>query len=169
MRGRPWAVLIAGVLLLFVGGGIEAEASPRGESNKEASVVWYLDPDTYPIGLWWPPPPEETTPERYGELKEAGFTFFIGGNGLINMPINQRVLELAEANGLTVVVSDSRYTHRDPEQVDPAQLRSELAAAYETYRQSPAFGGFHLFDEPRAQQFAQLRALRDAFDDVAKK
>ena len=46
-----------------------------------------LTGEEYPIGIWGPPPPEEmTTAEesitRYEQIKNAGFNFVIGGNGV---------------------------------------------------------------------------------------
>ena len=54
----------------------------------------------YPIGLWWPPPPERTTAYRYQQIREAGFNFVIGGNGVSNDAENTQALEAASANGL---------------------------------------------------------------------
>jgi hypothetical protein len=62
----------------------------------------------FPIGLWWPLPPEMTTAARYEQIRQAGFNFVIGGNGVVNNTTNPSALRAAAANGLRFVLTDSR-------------------------------------------------------------
>ena len=62
----------------------------------------------FPIGVWWPPPPEMTTTARYEQIRQAGFNFVIGGNGVVNDTTNSSALRAAAANGLRFVLTDSR-------------------------------------------------------------
>lgn len=79
-----------------------------------------LDPDgPYPIAAWWPPPPvpntnpapEAETARRYEELAGANFNAAIGGNGVGNDRANRLALDACEANGLRLVLADSRLSN----------------------------------------------------------
>ena len=60
----------------------------------------------YPIGIWGPPPPEETTSARYKQIKDAGFNFVIGGNGVTTDRQNPAALDAAAANNLGFLLVD---------------------------------------------------------------
>ncbi|GIL28046.1 hypothetical protein [Actinocatenispora comari] len=126
----------------------------------------------FPIGVFWPPPPTFTTPERYAEIADAGFTFLLNGNYLWDATGITYALRLAEQAGLKMLVTG------DPLEVvtagnfwiagDPSGNRPQLSvddatvvlrAVLNTYRKYPAFAGLDLVDDPAANRFTTLAAL----------
>ncbi len=83
-------------------------ASERASDAQTSSLVEpeILTSGVYPIGIWGPPPPEETTPERYKQIKDAGFNFVIGGNGVVTDRHNPAALDVAAANNLGFLLVD---------------------------------------------------------------
>jgi hypothetical protein len=79
-----------------------------GAESAFGATAEILADGRFPIGLWWPPPPEMTTAARYEQIKQAGFNFVIGGNGVVNHTTNHSALRAAAANGLRFVLTDSR-------------------------------------------------------------
>jgi hypothetical protein len=77
----------------------DAQTEPSGEPE-------ILTSGEYPIGIWGPPPPEETSPDRYKQIKDAGFNFVIGGNGVTTDRHNPAALDAAAANGLGFLLVD---------------------------------------------------------------
>lgn len=92
------------------GGTAHAESTPKvnplaGRAERPA----LFDEDEFPIGLWWPPPPFETTLDRYREIKDAGFTFLVGGNYLhADLHIQRYAMSMADRVGLRVIAEDPR-------------------------------------------------------------
>ncbi|MFB6720989.1 hypothetical protein ACFCV3_12545 [Kribbella sp. NPDC056345] len=118
----------------------------------------------YPIGVFWPPPPYQTTVERYGEIRTAGFNFVITGNYVDDQAIIRHTLAIAEQVGLKVLVSSDpdvqnmarRFTISDdrsvPMSITTADARTLLTNALNQYRGFESFAGFSLGDElPEAQ------------------
>jgi hypothetical protein len=68
----------------------------------------------FPIGVWWPPPPQSKDPlgstftseQRYEQVRQAGFNFVIGGNGVTNDSSIPDALKAAETNGLRFLLTD---------------------------------------------------------------
>jgi len=122
----------------------------------------------FPIGLYWPPPPYQTTIERYGEIRAAGFTFLITGNYVDDQAIIRHSLAIAEQTGLKVLVSSDpdvqnmarRFTISDdrsvPMSITTADARTLLTNALNQYRGFESFAGFSLGDEPPEVQFGSL-------------
>jgi hypothetical protein len=122
----------------------------------------------FPIGVFWPPPPYQTTVERYGEIREAGFTFLITGNYLDDQAIIKHTLAIAEQVGLKVLVSSDpdvqnmarRFTISDdrsvPMSITTADARTLFTNAMNSYRGFDSFAGFSLGDEPRDDQIPSL-------------
>jgi hypothetical protein len=78
-----------------------------GAEHAFGATAEILADERFPIGLWWPPPPEMTTTARYEQIRQAGFNFVIGGNGVVNNATNPSALRAAAANGLRFVLTDS--------------------------------------------------------------
>ncbi|MDQ3508217.1 MAG: hypothetical protein M3494_09410 [Actinomycetota bacterium] len=89
--GAGAGMALSGSLGAFGAGGARAADMLGGE---------------FPIGAWWPPPPNQTTVERYREIKDAGFNFVIGGNGVANDVNNAKALEAAAGNDVRLVLTD---------------------------------------------------------------
>lgn len=108
----------------------------------------------FPVLAWIGPPAEQTTPERYRELADAGFT--ISFSGFPNADAMQRALEVAHAQGVRLMVSCP-------------ELRSDPEATVRRFMGHPGVAGYYLRDEPGAGDFAELgrwvRRIR-AVDDA---
>jgi hypothetical protein len=84
-----------------------------------------------------------STPERYRELAEAGFTTSLTGFGNLTQAL--AALTAATGTGVSVFVACP-------------ELTSDTANAVETLRTHPALAGYHLSDEPSAAAFGDLAA-----------
>jgi hypothetical protein len=106
------------------------------------------------ITFWCGPPLAEFTDERAAEIAAAGFTV-VGApcEGPINPDANRHALEVAHRHGLRMWVRDrriGRHTTASP------GWESRLDAAVAAYRSFPAFDGFFVLDEPRAEEFEAI-------------
>jgi hypothetical protein len=106
------------------------------------------------ITFWCGPPLAEFTDERAAEIAAAGFTV-VGApcEGPIDAEANRRALEVAQRHGLRMWVSDrriGRHTTASP------GWESRVDAAVAAYRSFPAFDGFFVLDEPRAEEFEAI-------------
>lgn len=122
----------------------------------------------FPIGVFWPPPPYQTTVERYGEMRDAGFNFVITGNYVDDQAIIRHTLAIAEQVGLKVLVSSDpdvqnmarRFTISDnrsvPMSITTADARTLLTNSLNQYRGFESFAGFSLGDEPPESQLDSL-------------
>jgi hypothetical protein len=122
----------------------------------------------FPIGLFWPPHPYESTPERYAEIKAAGFDFIISGNYAGDGNIFRYQLDLARTAGLQMLISDdiqirnmSRWfsisdNPADFLSVTPAEARALYIRARDAYGPFSSLAGFNLYDEPGAGWFGTL-------------
>jgi hypothetical protein len=122
----------------------------------------------FPIGLFWPPHPYASTPERYAEIKAAGFDFVISGNYAGDGNIFRYQLGLARTAGLRMLISDdiqirnmSRWfsisdNPADFLSVTPAEARALYIRARDAYGPFSSLAGFNLYDEPGAGWFGTL-------------
>jgi hypothetical protein len=173
----------AGVALGALGEGADAAAAPPGGTPSSlvapsaAGMPRLLDGSRYPIGMWWPPHPFETTDARYAEMAEAGFTFAIGGNYLLDEVIGRWAIAAAGRAGLDFIPVDAELgtlTHTfdaaaPPEQ--PFSLTDEevtegVRRALARYP-GAAFGGINLYDEPGPARFASLAKFVAAMRTLA--
>lgn len=97
--------------LAGAGVGLSLTSLAVSERASDAQTAALVEPEIltsgeYPIGIWGPPPPEQTTPERYKQIKDAGFNFVIGGNGVTTDRHNPAALNAAAANGLGFLLVD---------------------------------------------------------------
>ena len=97
--------------------------------------------DRIPVLAWGGPPPAQTTPERYRELAEAGFTHNF--TGFSNAATMATALDVAHAAGLKQFLS-------------LPELANEPEATVRRFKDHPALGGYYLRDEPGAGDFPML-------------
>ena len=156
------------VFLMTLGGvfGMEYVAG-RHAHAQESTPLAIVSGDRYPIGLWWPPPPWATAPQWYQEMADAGFTFVIGGNGVVDKFFSQRLLEVAGQVGIDVIVTDQRVTGRTFSSSHPDEERAYLQKVVEDYIQYPAFAGLNFFDEPGTDRYESLSAATRFLESVA--
>lgn len=106
------------------------------------------------ISFWWPPPPAETNEARIRQIADAGFTVYMGGNGVDGPELNRQVLDLCEKAGLRAMVLDSRVHGGKPEGVE---------AVVKDYADHPALYGYLVKDEPNTSEFPALGRVVEAF------
>jgi hypothetical protein len=97
--------------LAGAGAGLSLTSLAASERASDAQTTSLEEPEIltggeYPIGIWGPPPPEETTSARYKQIKDAGFNFVIGGNGVTTDRQNPAALDAAAANNLGFLLVD---------------------------------------------------------------
>ena len=127
MTGRTmWAVVMLGLLAALAGG-------------KEPGRL--PDAPPLPILAWGGPPEDQTTPERYRELAEAGFTHNFSGFG--SAAATGKALDVAHGAGVKLLLSLPELTS-DPE------------GTARRFKGHPAIGGYYLRDEPSAADFEKL-------------
>ncbi len=155
--------------------GRAAAATETGQAPRDASPTAAELPLTggpeFPIGLFWPPPPYETTPDRYREITDAGFTFLITGNYTADERSGAHVLSVADQAGLKVLVAGdprvnaiARYMSITEDRgvassLTSADATSWLRTALAGYVRHPSFAGFSLYDEPSRGRFPTVGAL----------
>ncbi|SEO54256.1 hypothetical protein [Actinacidiphila rubida] len=154
-------------------GAVPASASgsaPASSAVSSADLPLTGGPD-FPIGLFWPPHPFETTPARYQEISDAGFTFLITGNYQFDEQSGGWALKMADQTGLKVLiagdprieaiahymsVTDDRSV---PSSLTTADATSWVQAALGSYANHPSLAGFNVFDEPAQSRFPTVGAL----------
>ena len=99
--------------------------------------------ESIPIHAWWSIPAAFSTPERYRELAEAGFSTSM--SPFANLAETQKALDAAKDSGVKLFV-------HCPE------LKSATAETVQKIMKHPALAGYHLVDEPSAAAFAELAA-----------
>src|SRR6476659_6491915 len=99
--------------------------------------------DTIPVYACIGVPPEESTPARYRELAEAGFSMSL--TGFPSLAEALKGLDAAKGSGVTLFVMCPELKR------DPASTVRAVAG-------HPALAGYHLLDEPATAAFAELAA-----------
>jgi hypothetical protein len=94
-----------------------------------------------PIVAWAGPPSNETTPERYQELADAGFT--INFSGFPNAEAMEKGLAVAHAAGIQQMVSFP-------------ELQSDPEGSARRMKDQPGLYGYYLRDEPNVSDFPAL-------------
>lgn len=98
-----------------------------------------------PVVAWWSVPNEETTPSRYRELAEAGFT-----HSLSYLPDEKaavHALDVAQGEGIKLLVYFDAGFKEFLE--NPAVVAGRL-------KNHPALAGYRIWDEPAIGQYAAL-------------
>lgn len=120
---------------MFFLGSLPAGSSEASGTDRAAARM--------PVLAWLGPPAEQTTPERYRELADAGFT-----NNFSSFPTldaMSRALDVAHAAGIRQFVA-------------VPELASDPEGTARRFKDHPALAGYHLRDEPSAADFPQLAA-----------
>jgi hypothetical protein len=130
-------------------------------------LAW--QPREYPISFWCGPPEPFMTPERYAEMKLAGFTFTTppctwggphGPDAVVQR--NLASLKLAAQSGLPAFIADARMPH-SMEEKDAAARIDAIVADYED---RPGLAGYSVMDEPSAPA---LKGLGEVVDYLRRK
>jgi hypothetical protein len=94
-----------------------------------------------PVLAWRGPPPEESTPARFQEAVDAGFT-----HSYSRFPDNdsmKKALDAAESAGLKLFLCTP-------------ELEAEPEATVRQFKNHPALGGYFIDDEPSAKDYPRL-------------
>lgn len=113
--------------------------------------AWH--PAEFVLSFWCGPPEPFTTPERYREIKFAGFTHVMPPCAATTPALNRKILDLCGRFGLKAFVADSRMPLRITGEPD---AKARLDAIVADYADHPALEGYHLTDEPGAAAFPGL-------------
>jgi hypothetical protein len=108
----------------------------------------------YPISYWCGPP--EATEDRYAELAAAGFTVAAPPVANGSVEYNRKMLDLCRQFGLSCIVGDRRMNEALEGTGDPTAL---LEAIVRDYADHPAFGAYHVMDEPGSSRFPRLATI----------
>jgi hypothetical protein len=127
---RPFHLLVPLVLLLAAPVLAETETLPD-------------EPRVFPILAWGGPPQAETTPERFRELAECGFTY--NYSGYSSDEAVAKALDVCKLTGVKLIPSWP-------------QLQNDPEGAARRFKTHPGLGGYYLRDEPAAVHFPELAA-----------
>lgn len=100
----------------------------------------------FPIVGWYSIPDSASTPERYAEMRQAGFN--ISFPHLADNDQVERAVEASRGSGVRLIVMSGDVAE-DPE------------GTARRFRGEPQIAAWYICDEPVASQFADLAALRD--------
>lgn len=115
-------------------------------------------PKEFPISFWCAPPAEYISLERYQQVKQAGFNYLMPPCDPTTVTTNLKILDLAQASGLKVFVSDPRM----PSSIAATpQAKENLDSIVHDYAGHPALAGYFITDEPTASAFAGLGEVVD--------
>ncbi|MCQ6557678.1 cohesin domain-containing protein [Paenibacillus mendelii] len=131
--------------------------------------------DTFPIGIFWPPSPQETSFSKYEEIKDMNANFIVAGNGLVDPGGIDPALVQADANDLSMLVSDWNFSWRSDFVKQPDTDSSMPLQDADTIGQtftSPAGTGYYLGYialniEPMASPVSGVLTLK-LYDNPAK-
>jgi hypothetical protein len=103
-------------------------------------------PPALSVGFWCGPPIEQSTPDRFLQVLNAGFTFSMPPCTEASPTVaeNRRVLDAAAITGVPVVVRDERIERA---LTDPSARAQLLDATVQSYSSYPALGGYYVYDE----------------------
>jgi hypothetical protein len=112
-RARFLRLIWAGATLPFVPASLAARPS-EAQTIPPPTPADLVAGGEFPIGAWWPPPPQSKDPlgdlftreQCYEQVRQAGFNFVIGGNGVTNDVSIPDALEAAGANDLEFLLTD---------------------------------------------------------------
>ena len=112
-----------------------------------AALPEYVNPTPaeFPILGWYSIPDSASTPERYKEMREAGFN--LSFSHLFSENELTRALKAAEGSGVKLILSAGMIEN-------PEETVSRL-------KSHPQTAGWFLRDEPTAASFSELAAMRD--------
>lgn len=113
--------------------------------------------------MWCGPPLSQLTAARFAEIAEAGFTTVANACAAKSFEpdYNRKMLELANGAGLKAHVSDSRVFSA----LGKSDLGARLAPVLADYSNAPALLSYHVKDEPGADAFGALAALRTELEE----
>ncbi len=148
-RNRGWALALA--LLAACAGSQPPLPAPVEERVPTIA-------DRFITTFWCGPPLEYFDDQRAAEIRAAGFNL-IGASceGKVNPHLNLRALRTAHRHGLGLLIKDNRTSVARPLR-DGWQQRA--SRAIERYRDQPGLAGFFLVDEPTAERYPDIAAMR---------
>jgi hypothetical protein len=115
-------------------------------------------PSAFSVGFWCGPPVEQSTPGRFRQARDAGFTFSMPPCSVQSPTVaqNSQILDAAEGAGIPVVIRDDRIQ----EAIDDPSVRTQLlAATVLSYSSHPALGGYYVYDEVLPEHIGATAAV----------
>ncbi len=134
MKRLSAIVLIFAAAIAFSSCHQKSKDYPTDESGE------YLEAeDTFPILAWWGIPEDCTTPERFRELRECGFTHNFT-HDYTNADSLEKALDMAQQEGIKMLINTTRLP------IEPEEVARR-------FKDHPALGGYYIMDEPPARKF----------------
>jgi hypothetical protein len=136
------AIALAGIVGALVAAPAPHSAGPAGLS----------------VGFWCGPPVEQSTPARFLQALDAGFTFSMPPCSVQAPTVaqNRQILDAARQAGVPVVIRDDRIQ----EAMDNPGVRAQLlAATVLSYSSHPALGEYYVYDEVAPEQIGAAAAV----------
>ena len=145
------SVVITGIsfCLLFASNNCGKKESPQ-----EKGPVW--ESVSFPIMTWFGIRAEHFDIEHFQDLADAGFT--INFSHVFDVETNKKALDLAAQVGVKLLIGDARINPNSP--VDEAAL-TLIDQVVADYKDHPALFGYHVRDEPSAEIFNNMAAIRN--------
>jgi len=107
--------------------------------------------DAIPVYACISVPPGESTPARYRELAEAGFTTSL--TGFPNLAEALKALDAAKGSGVSLFITCP-------------ELKSDPAGTVRKLASHPALAGYHLVDEPSAAAFEEIASWQNSIQAI---
>jgi hypothetical protein len=114
---------------------------------------------TFATGFWCGPPLSQSTPDRFKQVLNAGFTFSMppcGDGSGFTVAQNRQILDAARAAGIPVFVFDYRMQRALD---DPSARAQLLDGIVNSYRSQPALGGYYVYDEVEPERIDATAAV----------
>jgi hypothetical protein len=139
--------MILSAIAVVVGGLVAAPAAHTG------------GPSAFSAGFYCGPPLEQSTPERFVQALDAGFTFSMppcGDDTGYTVAQNVQILDAAQAAGMPVMVMDNRMQEALDNPIARPQL---LDAIVNSYSSHPALWGYFVYDEVPPELIGAVAAV----------
>lgn len=146
------------------GTGVFADENYKIQSSKNLYAVWEkfdtgsVDNEKFMFGAFCAIATRYAVEDDFKMLAKSG-TKFILMDYTHNDRKSEQCVKWAEKYGITLIITDSMLNHSD-------FSRTAILNATEPYRDSPAFGGNNLIDEPGISTIKTLQAPQEKYRQV---
>ncbi len=142
-------------------GGVSASSDARTDGSPDVDAEAPLPTTPFLVTMWCGPPVDKLTQATVDEAAQAGFTVMASScDGVTTVPASQSLLQYAEKDGLSAIVSDPRISAA----VGGTDLATNLDGVVTDYGSYKALAGYFVGDEPSAPSFSNIAAVVSGFE-----